>query len=60
MQIGFIGLGIMGSRMAANLQKSGYDLMVHNRTAERAQALLDEGAEWLLMHRERPLEHGRL
>jgi hypothetical protein len=24
------------------------------------QASLDEGAEWLLMHRERPLEHGRL
>jgi hypothetical protein len=24
------------------------------------QAALDEGAEWLLMHRERPLEHGRL
>jgi hypothetical protein len=24
------------------------------------QAALDEGAEWLLMHRERPLEHGKL
>jgi len=24
------------------------------------QAALDEGAEWLMMHRERPLEHGRL
>ncbi len=24
------------------------------------KAALDEGAEWLLMHRERPLEHGRL
>jgi len=24
------------------------------------QAALDEGAEWLLMHRERPLEHGSL
>ena len=24
------------------------------------QAALDEGAEWLLMHRERPMEHGRL
>ncbi|MGD8347567.1 MAG: hypothetical protein PVI83_09995, partial [Lysobacterales bacterium] len=24
------------------------------------QAALDEGAEWLLMHRERPLEHGGL
>ena len=24
------------------------------------QAALDEGAEWLLIHRERPLEHGKL
>jgi hypothetical protein len=24
------------------------------------EAALDEGAEWLLMHRERPLEHGKL
>lgn len=46
MRIGFIGLGIMGSRMAANLQESGYDLIVHNRTASKVQALLDSGAEW--------------
>jgi glutamyl-tRNA reductase len=30
--IGFIGLGIMGSRMAANLQKHDYQLVVFNRT----------------------------
>ena len=30
MKIGFIGLGIMGSRMAANLQKAGYSLsLIH-------------------------------
>jgi 3-hydroxyisobutyrate dehydrogenase-like beta-hydroxyacid dehydrogenase len=28
--VGFIGLGIMGGRMAANLQKAGYKLVVHN------------------------------
>src|SRR3989475_1465635 len=40
MQIGFIGLGIMGSRMAANLQKHGYALVVFNRTRAKAEPLL--------------------
>src|SRR5438270_9006560 len=44
MKIGFIGLGIMGGRMAANLQKHGYDLVVFNRTRAKAQPLLDKGA----------------
>lgn len=46
MKIGFIGLGIMGSRMAANLQNAGYDLKVYNRTKSKAQHLLEQGAEW--------------
>jgi len=45
MQIGFIGLGIMGSRMAANLQKAGHKLVVYNRTREKAQTLIDAGAK---------------
>jgi 3-hydroxyisobutyrate dehydrogenase/glyoxylate/succinic semialdehyde reductase len=44
MKIGFIGLGIMGSRMAANLQKHGHTLVVYNRTQAKAQSLLDDGA----------------
>jgi len=44
MKIGFIGLGIMGSRMAANLQRHGFSLVVFNRTRAKAQPLLDEGA----------------
>jgi 3-hydroxyisobutyrate dehydrogenase-like beta-hydroxyacid dehydrogenase len=44
MKVGFIGLGIMGSRMAANLQKHGYELVVFNRTRDKAQPLLDKGA----------------
>ena len=40
MRIGFIGLGIMGSRMAANLQKHGYSLVVFNRTRAKAEPLL--------------------
>jgi 3-hydroxyisobutyrate dehydrogenase/glyoxylate/succinic semialdehyde reductase len=43
--IGFIGLGIMGSRMARNLQKAGYSLIVYNRTQEKAQELVTHGAK---------------
>lgn len=44
MKIGFIGLGIMGSRMAANLQKAGHELVVYNRTQEKADDLIAQGA----------------
>jgi 3-hydroxyisobutyrate dehydrogenase/glyoxylate/succinic semialdehyde reductase len=44
MKIGFIGLGIMGSRMAANLRKHDYSLFVFNRTRGKAEPLLDRGA----------------
>lgn len=44
--IGFIGTGIMGSRMAANLMSAGYQLNVHNRTPEKAQSLVQQGAQW--------------
>lgn len=44
MKTGFIGLGIMGSRMAANLQKAGIELVVYNRSVEKAQALVEHGA----------------
>jgi 3-hydroxyisobutyrate dehydrogenase-like beta-hydroxyacid dehydrogenase len=40
MKTGFIGLGIMGSRMAANLQQQGYSLVVFNRTRAKAEPLL--------------------
>ena len=46
MNIGFIGLGIMGSRMAANLQRAGHTLIVYNRTRSKAEPLLSEGAIW--------------
>jgi len=42
MKIGFIGLGIMGSRMAANLQKHGHSLAVFNRSREKAEPLIAE------------------
>ena len=42
---GFIGLGIMGAPMAANLLKAGFDVTVWNRSPERMQPLLDQGAK---------------
>lgn len=44
MKVGFIGLGIMGSRMAANLVRRGEDVVVYNRTASRAAPLVKLGA----------------
>lgn len=44
MRVAFIGLGIMGSRMAANLQKRYGDLTVYNRTRGKADALAAGGA----------------
>lgn len=46
-KIGFIGLGIMGSRMAANLQREGYELIVTNRTKKKADDLIKNGAIWV-------------
>jgi glyoxylate/succinic semialdehyde reductase len=46
MRIGFIGLGIMGSRMAAHLQGHADKLVVFNRTPEKAALLLAAGAVW--------------
>jgi len=37
--VGFIGLGIMGNPMAQNLIEAGYDLVVYNRTREKAEEL---------------------
>jgi 3-hydroxyisobutyrate dehydrogenase len=42
-RVGFIGLGIMGSRMAANLVRAGFELTVWNRTASTAD-------EWAARH----------
>src|SRR6476646_1333232 len=44
MQVGFVGLGNMGSGMAANLLKAGHALTVYNRTPAKAEALVAEGA----------------
>jgi 3-hydroxyisobutyrate dehydrogenase len=46
MKIGFIGLGMMGRGMAANLQKAGYALVVNDLTRQAASHHLANGATW--------------
>jgi 3-hydroxyisobutyrate dehydrogenase len=46
MKVGFVGVGNMGNPMAANLQKAGHALQVHDIKREAAQNLLDAGATW--------------
>lgn len=43
--VAFLGLGAMGTRMAANLLKAGHQLTVWNRTASAADALVQKGAK---------------
>ena len=44
MRVGFLGLGIMGSRMASNLLAAGHAVTVWNRTPARAGELREAGA----------------
>ena len=46
MQLGFIGLGTMGAKMAARLQQAGYQLIVYDLQRDRAQPHLEAGAVW--------------
>ncbi|MFN2745995.1 NAD(P)-dependent oxidoreductase [Bacillus sp. z60-18] len=44
--IGFIGLGVMGNSMAAHLLAEGYPTAVFTRTKQKADNLVEKGAEW--------------
>ncbi|MFC0682687.1 NAD(P)-dependent oxidoreductase [Lysobacter korlensis] len=44
--VGFVGLGIMGTPMAANALRAGFDVHVTHRTPDRVAALLERGATW--------------
>src|SRR6266536_3535217 len=46
MKVGFIGLGTMGASMAANLQKAGHELVVHDIRRAAAERHLATGAVW--------------
>jgi 2-hydroxy-3-oxopropionate reductase len=44
MKAGYIGLGIMGGAMARNMLKAGYEVVVHNRSRAKVDAIAKEGA----------------
>ena len=46
MKLGWIGTGIMGSSMAGHILAGGHELFVYNRTREKAEGLLSNGAHW--------------
>ncbi|BBD73642.1 6-phosphogluconate dehydrogenase [Sulfodiicoccus acidiphilus] len=43
LRVGFIGLGLMGSSMAANVRRAGFPLVVYNRTRSKADTFRKEG-----------------
>ena len=45
-RIGWIGTGVMGSSMCGHLLQAGFSATVFNRTRQKAQTLLDAGAQW--------------
>lgn len=45
-QVGFVGLGIMGRSMAGHLLKAGHGLHLYNRTRSRTDELVAQGAAW--------------
>jgi 3-hydroxyisobutyrate dehydrogenase-like beta-hydroxyacid dehydrogenase len=44
--LGFVGLGVMGSRMVQRLLTAGHTVTGYNRTKSKAQGLLDAGMKW--------------
>ena len=43
-RVGFVGMGLMGSRMAARLLSAGHEVTVYNRTREKTAPLAEKGA----------------
>src|SRR5512135_2719778 len=44
--LGFVGLGVMGGRMAKRLLDAGHTVTGYNRTKSKGQWLLDAGMQW--------------
>ena len=44
--LGYVGLGVMGGRMAKRLMDAGHTVVGHNRTRSKAQWLIDGGMRW--------------
>lgn len=52
MNIGFIGLGNVGAKLAGSLLRNGFAVTVRDLDPEQAQPLLDQGATWAASARE--------
>ena len=46
MRYGFIGLGNLGAKLAANLVRAGFDVAVNDLHTEAADPLIRAGAKW--------------
>jgi len=44
--LGFVGLGVMGSQMVSRLLDKGHTVTGYNRTRAKAQWLIDKGMKW--------------
>src|SRR6202008_4596928 len=44
--LGFVGLGVMGSQMVSRLLDEGHTVTGYNRTKSKAQWLIDKGMKW--------------
>ena len=44
--LGYVGLGVMGGRMAKRLLDAGHTVVGHNRTRSKAQWLIEGGMRW--------------
>lgn len=51
-ELGFVGLGVMGGRMAKRLLDAGHRLTGHNRTRSKAEWLIEAGMKWAESPRE--------
>ena len=46
-KIGWIGTGVMGASMCGHLMDQGFEATIYTRSKEKAQGLLDKGAQWV-------------
>ncbi|MCB0106208.1 MAG: NAD(P)-binding domain-containing protein [Caldilineaceae bacterium] len=44
--LGFVGLGMMGSRMVQRLLDAGHEVIGYNRTRAKAEDLIEQGMRW--------------
>ena len=44
--VGWLGTGVMGEPMAGHLLEAGHSLVIHTRTRNKSDSLIERGAEW--------------